>query len=111
MKNLLLILLTIGLLASCSTKNVAPAVVDNSKVVANKTVTLAIEGMTCTGCENTIQEEVNKIAGISTIKASHLDSTAVVSFDSTQTSVNAIGEAITAAGYVFKGEKSITPAQ
>jgi Cu+-exporting ATPase len=69
---------------------------------------LAIEGMTCTGCENTIQEAVTKVQGIASVKASHLDSTAVVSFDSTQTSISAIGDAVTEAGYVFKGEKTAT---
>jgi copper chaperone CopZ len=53
-----------------------------------------------------VQEAVTKIAGVASVKASHLDSTAVVSFDTTQTSVAAIGEAVTEAGYVFKGEKA-----
>jgi mercuric ion binding protein len=107
MKQLFSILLIAAFLGGCAgkstgTDNTTDA---NTSVVANKTVTLAIEGMTCTGCENTIQEAVTKVAGIATIKASHLDSTAVVSFDTTQTSVTAIGDVITEAGYVFKGEK------
>ncbi len=107
MKNLFFVILIAIFLTSCAgkstgTDNTAPT---SSAAVANKTVTLAIDGMTCTGCENTIQETVTKIDGVTAIKASHLDSTAVVSFDSTKVSIAAIGDAITEAGYDFKGEK------
>lgn len=107
MKNLFFAFLIISIIAGCSgkstsTENATPA----TAAVANKTMTLAVEGMTCTGCENTLQETVTKLAGIATVKASHIDSTAVVSFDSTQVSIAAIGDAITEAGYVFKGEKA-----
>jgi periplasmic mercuric ion binding protein len=107
MKNLLFIAIIAALIAGCSGKSTST---DNAQstttAVANKTVTLAIEGMTCTGCENTIQEAVTKIDGVKSIKASHLDSTAVVSFDESKTSIAAIGDAINEAGYVFKGEKT-----
>jgi mercuric ion binding protein len=107
MKNLLFIAIMAALIAGCSGKSTST---DNAQstttAVANKTVTLAIEGMTCTGCENTIQEAVTKIDGVKSIKASHLDSTAVVSFDESKTSIAAIGDAINEAGYVFKGEKT-----
>jgi copper chaperone CopZ len=108
MKLLFFVILLTAFIAGCAGKSTGTdnAVQGTTTAVANKTVTLAIEGMTCTGCENTIQETVTKIAGITSIKASHLDSTAVVSFDSTQTSVAAIGDAINEAGYVFKGEKT-----
>jgi mercuric ion binding protein len=108
MKNLFFIALIAAFIAGCagkstSTDNTAEA---TTTAVANKTVTLAIDGMTCTGCENTIQDEVTKIAGVTSIKASHLDSTAVVSFDSTKTAIAAIGKAVSDAGYEFKGEKA-----
>ncbi|MFA5971451.1 MAG: cation transporter [Lentimicrobiaceae bacterium] len=114
MKNLLFIALIAAFIAGCSGKSTSTdnAAKATTTAVANKTVTLAIEGMTCTGCENTIQESVAKIAGVTEIKASHLDSTAVVSFDSTQTSIAAIGDAVTNAGYVFMGEKAkVAPAE
>lgn len=107
MKQLFFVILIAAFLGGCSGKSTAT---DNATQavagVANKTVTLAIEGMTCTGCENTIQEAVTKVPGVAEIKASHLDSTAVVSFDTTKTSISAIGDAINEAGYVFKGEKT-----
>jgi mercuric ion binding protein len=107
MKNLLFIAVIAAFFAGCAgkstTENASPA---TATTVANKTVVLAVEGMTCTGCENTVQESVTKIAGVTEIKASHLDSTAVVTFDSTKTNLAAIGDAINEAGYVFKGVKS-----
>lgn len=107
MKKIIFIAIITAFFAGCSGKTTSTENAGKVAAVANKTVTLAIEGMTCTGCENTIQESVTKIAGVTAIKASHLDSTAVVSFDSTLTTVNAIGDAVTEAGYVFKGEKAV----
>ncbi len=111
MKHLIFILLVAALVAGCTGKSTS----DNASqaaATATKTMTLAVEGMTCTGCENTVQEAVSKIAGVTSVKASHLDSTAVVSFDTTKTSLAAIGDAINEAGYVFKGEKTqVTPVQ
>jgi mercuric ion binding protein len=110
MKQLFFVVLIAAFIAGCAgkTSGTDNAAVATTAAVANKTVTVAIEGMTCTGCENTIQEAVTKVQGIASVKASHLDSTAVVSFDSTQTSISAIGDAVTEAGYVFKGEKTAT---
>ncbi len=106
MRNFFYIILTALVLGACAGKTTST---DNASasatVVANKTVKLAIEGMTCTGCESTIQEAVTKVAGVTSIKASHLDSIAVVSFDSTKTTLAAIGDAVTKAGYDFKGIK------
>jgi mercuric ion binding protein len=107
MKNLLFIAIIAAFIAGCSGKSTGTGN-SQSTVAVDKTVTLAIEGMTCTDCENTIQEAVTKIDGVKSIKASHLDSTAVVSFDASKTSIADIGKAITEAGYEFKGEKTTT---
>lgn len=106
MKQLFFLFLLAALLVGCSGKSTTDA---TQTVVANKTTTLAIEGMTCNGCENTIQEAVGKLAGVVSVNASHLDSTAIISYDTTQISVSKIGEAITEAGYEYKGEKLALP--
>jgi periplasmic mercuric ion binding protein len=106
MKQLFFVILITAFISGCAGKSTVST--DATQAVAgaaNKTVTLAIEGMTCTGCENTIQEAVTKVPGVAEIKASHLDSTAVVSFDTTKTYISAIGDAINEAGYVYIGEK------
>jgi copper chaperone CopZ len=113
MKKLFFVALVAAFIAGCAGKTTSTDTVEaTTTAVANKTVTLAIEGMTCTGCENTVSESVTKIAGVTAVKASFLDSTAVVSFDSTKTTIAAIGDAVNEAGYVFKGEKvKIAPAE
>lgn len=106
MKNLIFIALIAAFISGCSGKSTSTDATKATYAVANKTVTLAVSGMTCTGCENTVTEAVKKVTGVTNIKASFADSTAIVSFDPSKTSVDAIGAAITEAGYEFKGEKA-----
>lgn len=107
MKHLFFVILVAAFIAGCAGKSTTT---DNAATtagaVASKTVTLAVSGMTCTGCENTVTEAVTKVEGVSEIKASFADSTAIVSFDPSKTTVEAIGAAITEAGYEFRGEKT-----
>jgi len=76
-----------------------------SKVQVNKTITLAIEGMTCEGCESTVKESIEKLPGIASATASYKEKTTIVAFDSTQTNTTDISKAITDAGYEVKGLK------
>jgi copper chaperone CopZ len=64
---------------------------------------LNVEGMTCTGCENTINTGVSAIAGVVEVKSSFQDGKTVVKFDSTLTDVTKISQAITDKGYSVKG--------
>ncbi|MHC1706993.1 MAG: copper ion binding protein [Bacteroidales bacterium] len=100
MKKLLLLSLTLLLFAACnqSGKN-ADAAKSEITAAAVKTVELKVEGMTCTGCENTIQTAVSELPGVSTIKADHLAGKATVAFDTTKTTVASIADAIKNAGY------------
>lgn len=109
MKQLFFVVLVAAFIAGCAGKSTSSDTKATTEAVASKTVTLAVSGMTCTGCENTVSEAVTKIAGVSSIKASFADSTAVVSFDPSKTTIDAIGAAITEAGYEFKGEKTVAP--
>jgi len=105
MKHLFFVFLLAALMSACADKSASTGDAKATAAVANKTLTFAVEGMTCNGCENTVQEAVTKIEGVTSVKASHLDSTAVVSFDTTLTTTTIIGNAITEAGYVVLGEK------
>lgn len=60
---------------------------------------LKVEGMTCDECEASIAKGVNELAGIDSISANHLDSTAFVRFDSSKTDLAKISEAIEGRGY------------
>lgn len=100
MKNIVLLFVLAIFAFACTNKPAEPA-----SYTANKVVNLSVEGMTCNGCEQTIQEAVLKINGVTEVKASYLDSLVVVSFDSTATGPDAFAQAITDAGYDFKGLK------
>lgn len=63
---------------------------------------LKVEGMTCTECEQSIAKGVHELAGIDSISANHLDSTAFVRFDTTKTNLKEIAAAIAKRGYVVK---------
>lgn len=64
------------------------------------TANLKVIGMTCQGCEKSITTKLNEIEGVSYASASHMDSLVVATFDKSQTSLEAIQEAIEASSYV-----------
>ena len=64
-----------------------------------ETIEIAVFGMTCGGCESTVQTAVGKLPGVQSVKASHTDSTAIVKFDPGQTNFEAMKAAITDKGY------------
>jgi copper chaperone CopZ len=71
-----------------------------------KLVHLDVKGMTCEGCEKAIVGSICKLDGIQEASASHTAAEAIVKYDSTKTSMEAIQQAIADAGYSVAGEKS-----
>ncbi len=64
-----------------------------------ETIEIEVHGMTCNGCERTVQTAVGQLAGVKEVKASHTDSTALVTFDKTKTSFAEMKSAINGKGY------------
>jgi len=64
-----------------------------------KTVTLSVPGMTCAACPITIKAALGKVEGVTEIVVNYEQREAVVTFDDTQTSPEALTEATTNAGY------------
>lgn len=62
-------------------------------------VEFTISGMTCTGCENHIEQAVGKVQGVALVNASYENSNAIVNYDTMMTSLTAIREAIASTGY------------
>lgn len=62
-------------------------------------ITLVVEGLTCTGCENHVESEVNKLDGILTVKASYEKGNTVVRYDNSKITKEQIIEAINRTGY------------
>jgi copper chaperone CopZ len=65
-------------------------------------VEVKIEGMTCTGCEQTIQRNVGKLEGIKSVKATFTDGKAIIEYFPSEVDTLKIKGAITGSGYVVK---------
>ena len=64
-----------------------------------QTVTLSVPGMTCAACPITVKQSLNKVNGVSKTEVSFEKKQAVVSFDDTKTSIQALTKATADAGY------------
>jgi copper chaperone CopZ len=76
--------------------------VDKSNV---QTAEFSISGMTCAGCEEHVNHEVNKLSGILKSSASYKNGNAVVEFDKSQTNMAEIETAIKRTGYTVTDKK------
>lgn len=75
------------------------ALLGTPALAAQQTVTLSVPGMTCAACPITVKAALNKVEGVSQIDVSYEDLEAAVTFDDTITSVEALTQATTNAGY------------
>lgn len=66
---------------------------------ATQSVTLSVPGMTCSACPITVKSALNKVPGVSKAEVTFQKREAVVSFDDTKTSVQALAKATADAGY------------
>jgi copper chaperone CopZ len=66
-----------------------------------------ISGMTCTGCEEHVNHEVNKLKGILNTTVSYQNGNAVVEFEKTKTNIQEIEKAISKTGYSVTDKKEI----
>jgi mercuric ion transport protein len=80
--------------------------INNDIVSVNKSNTqiieFNIEGMVCTGCEETINHSVKKIEGVLQVMTSHKEGTSIIEFDTTRTNRESITKVILSKGYVIK---------
>jgi copper chaperone CopZ len=66
-----------------------------------------ISGMTCTGCEEHVNLEINKLKGIIRATVSYQKGNAIVEFDKTKTTLQEIEKAIANTGYSVTGKRTI----
>ena len=66
---------------------------------AEKSVTLAVENMTCASCPYIVKKSLTRVPGVTKVDVSFERKTAMVAFDDTKTSVEALTEATFDAGY------------
>lgn len=104
MKKTLFILLISFAFAACQTPQ-KKATEESKAPVDMVEASLKIEGMTCTECEQSVAKGVNELAGIDSISANHMDSTAFVRFDASKTDLAQITKAIEDRGYEVASAK------
>ena len=95
----LLIVINVSIITSCTSsdkKSEKVILVKESDIVREK---IGVNGMTCVGCEVTLEENISKIEGVVSVKASHTEKEAIIEFDSTKTNINTITKTIKESGY------------
>ena len=71
--------------------------------------TIGVRGMTCMGCEVTLEEALSKLAGVVSVKANHKEEWVKISYDHTKTKLGVLREAIREAGYsTFERPKNMS---
>ncbi len=78
------------------------AVVDNKQQIK-----VIIQGMTCKGCEEHVNNELSKVNGVLSYKTSYTSRSSVVTFDKSKVDVKTIEAAINKTGYTVKECKLI----
>lgn len=101
-KNILLLLVSMALI-SCNQTNTSNSD-QNEQVVTTtleniKTIELNVTGMTCTGCESTIESALTDLEGVVSAEAIHTKSITTVSFDSTKVNTDLLSQTINNLGY------------
>jgi len=81
---------------------------DNPATMEKSLIEVSIGGMTCTGCEETIQARVGMLEGINSVKASYVTGKALVEYLPGITDTVKIKAAITGSGYTVKNFKPAT---
>ena len=71
-------------------------------IADQKTVTLEVPGMYCELCPVTVKKALSKVPGVSNVSASYERKEAVVTFDDSKASVDALTKATANAGYPSK---------
>lgn len=64
-----------------------------------RTVTLSVSGMDCDLCPLTVKKAISKVPGVASVEASYEKKQAVVTFDDSKASVEALMKATANAGY------------
>lgn len=82
----------------------AEVAVTNSK----QEVDFTIHGMTCEGCEEHVNTQLSKVAGVLSYKTSYALKSSLVTFDKSKVDVETIEAAINKTGYKVQGYKLIS---
>ncbi len=96
------LLLILATLIACNQSGQTKSNADkttSSAIASVKTVQLEVKGMTCEGCENTIESALTNVDGVVSAEALHTAGTATVTFDTTKVNLDLITQTIDKTGY------------
>ena len=91
-----LIVLLLAFLGCTQEKKQKIVEVKASNIVQKR---IGVEGMTCVGCEVTLEKALSKVEGVVKVKASAKHNEAYISYDKSKTDKEAIAKEIKEAGY------------
>jgi len=112
MKKILYFAVMVLLVAACQSREKKSGSDQDVEGLTPVAYEVIIEGMTCTGCEETIEGSINKLGGIKMVEADHLGGIAKIEFFAEKTDTAAIRNAITGSGYkVMAFKTGIQPGQ
>lgn len=77
----------------------AGAAASPAAFAAERTITLAVQNMTCALCPRTVKASLEAVPGVSKVVVSGEDNTAAVTYDDSKAGVDALVKATTNAGY------------
>lgn len=77
----------------------ALALASSAALADDKTVTLSVPGMYCEMCPATVKKSISRVPGVSKVEASYKNKEAVVTYDDSKASVEALTKATANAGY------------
>ncbi|MBL1280774.1 MAG: cation transporter [Fluviicola sp.] len=92
-------IVNVSFLTSCSSNDLQSNDVITVKESDIIKESIGVDGMTCVGCEVTLEESIFKITGVVNVKASHTEKEVVIEFDSTKTDIKTITKIIKESGY------------
>jgi len=78
---------------------VALALTSGAALAAERTVRLTVENMTCETCPVVVRQSLKAVPGVEKVDVSMAEKRAVVTFDDTKTTVAALVDATTNAGF------------
>ena len=79
-----------------------------AEVENKQQVHFTIQGMTCEGCEEHVNNELSKVNGVTAYKTSYANKNSMVSFDKSKVDIKTIEAAINKTGYTVKEYKLIS---
>jgi len=107
MKRFLIIIFALALFTACQSntkKAESDSKAETAQITDYELMELTVNGMTCTGCENTIKNGLKQIDGIAEVNASHETHKVSIKVEKDKLSREDIAKQIEAIGYHVEEE-------